>query len=153
MKISAAEEYGLRCLLQLARRPHGQLVTGREIAQNEALTPEYVEKILHRMTKAGLVRGLRGVKGGYVLARPAGEITVGEALRAADGRMIAGMCDRFSGADDRCVHLTDCGLRSVWVALDRQIYGFLNKLPLAALLQQEGEVRIQIQTSKAAQAS
>ena len=153
MKISSGEEYGLRCLLQLARRPLGQPVTGREIAQNESLTPEYVEKILNRMIKAGLVRGLRGVKGGYMLARSASEITVGEALRAADGRMIAGMCDRFSGTDDRCVHLTDCGLRSVWVALDRQIYGFLNHLPLAALLQQEGEVRIQIQTSKAPRAS
>ena len=153
MKISSGEEYGLRCLLQLARRPQGQPVTGREVAQNESLTPEYVEKILNRMIKAGLVRGLRGVKGGYLLARPASEITVGEALRAADGRMIAGMCDRFSGSDDRCVHLTDCGLRSVWVALDRQIYGFLNHLPLAALLQQEGEVRIQIQTSKAPRAS
>lgn len=153
MKISAAEEYSLRCLLQLARRPAGQSVTGREIAQAEALTPEYAEKILNRMKKAGLVHSIRGVKGGYVLARPAGEISVGEALRAADGRMIAGMCDRFRGGDDRCVHLPDCGLRSVWVALDRQLFGVLNRMPLSALLQQEGEVRVQIQTSREAQAS
>ncbi len=150
MKISAAEEYGVRCLLQLAKVSHSRPVAGREIARAEGLTPEYVEKILSRMTRGGLVRGVRGVKGGYVLARPASEITVGEALRAADGRMIAGLCDRFRGSDDRCVHHSDCGLRSVWVALDRQIFGFLNKMPLTVLLQQEGEVRIQIQTARAA---
>lgn len=140
----------MRCLLDLARRSRARPVAGREIAKAEGLTPEYVEKILSRMTRAGLVRSVRGVKGGYTLARPPEQITVGEALRAADGRMIAGLCDRFRGADHRCVHHSDCGLRSVWVALDRQIFGFLNKMPLNILLQQEGEVRIQIQTARAA---
>lgn len=153
MRISAAEEYGLRCLLQLARRPPGQLVTGREIARGEALSLEYVEKLLARMSRAGLVRSLRGVKGGYVLARPAGEITVGEVFRGADGTLTDGLCDRFTGHEDRCVHDADCGVRPVFVALEEQIAAFLNRMPLTSLLHREGEVRIQIQTLRGARAS
>lgn len=149
MKISAAEEYALRCLLQLARWPAATPVAGREIAQAEGMTVEYAEKVLNRLTKAGLVKSARGAKGGYSLTRTASQISVGDALRAADGRMVAGLCERFKGSDDRCTHMSDCGLRSVWVALDRQIFGFLNNLTLADLLRQEGEVRGQIKVTLA----
>ena len=71
MKITAQEEYGLRCLLQLARMPQGQIVSVKEIADKEGLSGANVEKLLRLLSHAGLVHSVRGIKGGYVLNRPA----------------------------------------------------------------------------------
>ena len=82
MKISAVEEYGLRCLLQLARTASEQpLVSAEEIAIREGLSVAYVEKILSQLRKAGLVKSVRGMYGGYQLARPADDIRVGDLVR------------------------------------------------------------------------
>ncbi|MGB9605411.1 MAG: Rrf2 family transcriptional regulator, partial [Bryobacteraceae bacterium] len=86
MKISAQEEYGLRCLLQLGRRP-GEMLTIRDIAQAEGLSREYVAKLMRLLRRAGLVRSVRGQAGGYVLPRPLEKITVAEALEALGGRL------------------------------------------------------------------
>src|SRR2546425_11812681 len=69
MRFTAQEEYGLRCLLQIAREPAGSL-TIPEIAEREALTSAYVAKLMSVLRKAGLVKSTRGQKGGYRLACP-----------------------------------------------------------------------------------
>ena len=98
MKISAQEEYGLRCLLQLARSPVGQIVTVKEIAQKEALSSAYVEKLMRLLAKADLVHSLRGLKGGYVLNRSADHISLGEVVRALGLIPSTGhICQQFTG--------------------------------------------------------
>ncbi|MBI3087349.1 MAG: Rrf2 family transcriptional regulator, partial [Candidatus Omnitrophica bacterium] len=122
MKISAQEEYGLRCLLQLARSPQGQVMTVKEIAQKEALSGAYVEKLLRMLAKAGLVHSLRGIKGGYVLNRPASHVTLGEVVRAL-GQVPSTdhICHQFTGTQVECVHFSNCGIRSVWSGLTTYI--------------------------------
>ena len=75
MKITSQEEYGLRCLLQLARTPQGQIVSVKEIGIKEGLSSAYVEKLLRILSKTGLVHSVRGLKGGYVLNRPPSAVT------------------------------------------------------------------------------
>ena len=72
MKITAQEEYGLRCILQLASMPAEEPLAGSEIARREGLSYPYVEKLLWTLKKAGLTRSHRGVKGGYVLVQACG---------------------------------------------------------------------------------
>ena len=67
MKISALEEYGLRCLVHLARRDQDAPVSAREVAAAEGLTVEYVTQLLVRLRRAGLVRSVRGSRGGFLL--------------------------------------------------------------------------------------
>ena len=138
MKITAQEEYGLRCLLQLARFPHGQVVSVKEIAAKEALSTAYVEKLLRIVSRAGLVHSVRGLKGGYVLNRPAASIMLGEVVRALGTVETTNhICSVFTGTQEACVHFSDCGIRSVWSGLTTYIQSFLDQTPLASLLGKE----------------
>lgn len=76
MRITTWAEYGVICALHLAKRDEEVPVTGRELSAREGLPADYVEQILLRLRRAGIVYSTRGAKGGYELARPAGEITV-----------------------------------------------------------------------------
>ncbi len=79
MHLLAIEEYGLRCLLQVAFHDPSRPMTAQEIARAEGLGPEYVAKIMRTLRMRGLVVSTRGAAGGYRLARPADQIGVWEA--------------------------------------------------------------------------
>ncbi len=141
MKISAQEEYGLRCLLQLARTPQGQIVTVKEIAKQEGLSTAYVEKLLRLLAKAGLAHSIRGIKGGYVLNRSPQQISLGEVVRALGQVLDTGhICHQFTGTQDACVHFSNCGIRSVWSGLTTYIQNFLDHTMLGSLLGDEYDV-------------
>ncbi|MHB1460410.1 MAG: RrF2 family transcriptional regulator [Armatimonadota bacterium] len=116
MKITAQEEYGLRCLMNLARRVPGQTVNAREISEGEGLSVAYVEKILHQLTRSGLTESVRGASGGYRLKRMNDAITLRQALDALGGVInTMDVCDQFTGSHEVCVHQhAGCGIRSVW---------------------------------------
>ena len=138
MKISAQEEYGLRCLLQLARSERDQVVSVKEIASKEGLSQAYVEKLLRLLSKSGLVHSVRGVKGGYVLNRPASSMTLGEVVRALGTVQTTNhICSHFTGNQSVCVHFNDCGIRSIWSGLTTYIQSFLDKTTLDSLLERE----------------
>ncbi len=138
MKITSQEEYGLRCLLQLARVPRGELVSVKEIATKEGLSSAYVEKLLRLLSRVGLVHSMRGIKGGYVLNRPAASITLGEVVRALGKvQTTEHICQQFTGNQSTCVHFDDCGIRSVWSGLTGYIQSFLDQTTLASLLENE----------------
>ncbi len=138
MKITSQEEYGLRCLLQLARTPQGQIVSVKEIAGKEGLSSAYVEKLLRVLGKAGLVHSVRGIKGGYVLNRSASSVTLGEVVRALGTVQTTNhICTSFTGNQDACVHFSDCGIRSVWSGLTTYIQNFMDQTTLASLLENE----------------
>jgi Rrf2 family protein len=134
MKISAQEEYGLRCLLQLAGAPPGRTMTVKEIALKERLSSAYVEKLLRVLARAGLVHSFRGIKGGYALNRPASQITLGEVVRALGHVPTTNhICHQFTGQQDVCVHFSNCGIRSVWSDLTNYIQNFLDHVTLDGL--------------------
>lgn len=141
MKVTAMQEYGLRCMLQLSIHGPKTPMTVRDIAGRERLTPVYVEKLLVTLRRAGLVRSLRGVNGGYALNKPAAQISVAAVL-AALGQVDLGkdMCGRFTGTAKKCVHTGNCGIRPVWGNLTRFIFGFLSRLTLEQLSRREGDV-------------
>ncbi len=135
MKVSALEEYGLRCLVRLARggAEPGRATTlsTRQIAEREGLGIEYAAQILSALRRAGLAASVRGVNGGFHLARPAAEISVGEMFRALDGPFADAICDSFTGRLETCANAGDCDLAPVWEELSRRVYGFLDGVTLA----------------------
>src|SRR5918998_6680288 len=84
MKVSAQEEYGLRCLVQLARLGEGEFLTLPQIAEREGMSQANAGKVLWLLSKAGLVSSIRGTKGGYMLARPAAEVRLSEVIQVLD---------------------------------------------------------------------
>ena len=138
MKITAQEEYGLRCLLQLARSAPDQIVSVKEIAEKEGLSSAYVEKLLRVLGKSGLVHSVRGINGGYVLNRDASAIMLGEVVRALGMVPTTDhICHQFTGNASTCVHFNNCGIRSVWSGLTGYIQSFLDNTPLSSLLDSE----------------
>ena len=141
MILSSLQEYGVRCLLQLAKQPFGHPMAVREVAEAEGLSSDYVEKILSHLRSEGFTTSVRGANGGYLLAQPATKITLAEALRALGGFLYGkGFCNRFPGLKDECNHLTNCGIRPVWAFITREIYRVLSHATLADFLNEEAVV-------------
>jgi Rrf2 family iron-sulfur cluster assembly transcriptional regulator len=141
MKITALEEYGLRCLVVMAGKPDGESVTVAEIADGEGLTVPYVGKLMAALRQAGFVESVRGRGGGYVLARPAAEISVEEILNAlGEPLFTTEYCDTHPGALSVCAHQGDCSIRSVWQTLGEIIHRVLRGTSLADLCMQEARL-------------
>jgi len=141
MKITAQEEYGLRCLLQLARADHEGALTVGEIARREGISGAYAEKLLRLLSKAGLTQSVRGTRGGYSLSKPLSEVTLGNVVRAL-GKVptMTEICERYTGNRPSCIHVDNCGIRSVWDGLTQYIQRFLDQTPLSLLIRTEAEV-------------
>ncbi|MFN0084603.1 MAG: RrF2 family transcriptional regulator [Blastocatellia bacterium] len=152
MKITAQEEYGLRCILQLAREEKSGTLLVRDIAEREGLSVAYVEKILWTLGRSGLVESVRGPKGGFRLTRPCGEITLGEVMRVLGGiQSEEEICSQFTGNHDECVHHDGCELKPVWAGITDLINSMFDKVPLATLLNGTLDVRfVQISGGAAA---
>ena len=143
MKITAQEEYGLRCLLRLARGDADQPLTIPEIAAAERLSAPNVAKLLSVLRQAGLIESVRGCAGGYRLAHPPAEVRLGAVLLALGEPLFDGdYCDRHAGPDAEgpCVHHDGCTLRALWGTLEGWIRRTLNQITLADLLQSEGRI-------------
>ena len=144
MKVSSQEEYGLRCMLQLARRERdGQVhpLTLAEVARDEGLTVAYVAKLVRRLRRAGLVKSVLGRSGGYTLARPAAEISILEVLGALGGKLYTSdYCRRFSGERATCTHMGDCSIRSLWGVVEGLLDRVLGATMLKDLLGSEKRV-------------
>jgi len=138
LKITALEEYGLRCVLRLAMAPGGEPVTVGEIAEREGLTVPYVGKMMAVLRQSGLVESVRGRSGGYVLTRPAAGISVEEVLGALGEPLFSSSyCESHPGALNVCSHTGNCSIRSVWQVLGDMIHRVLQNTTLADLCMQE----------------
>jgi Rrf2 family protein len=142
MRWSSQEEYGLRCLLQVALlEVRGPAQIG-EIASREGMSDEYVAKLLRVLRQAGLVTSVRGAGGGYRLARPSAEITVRDALTALGGPLVdPRFCDAHAGKVGTCVHSTGCAIRGLWRWLGVAFENVLGSVSLADLTRGEVFVR------------
>lgn len=141
MKISAQEEYGLRCLLQLARAETlGESLTLSQIARREGISGANAGKLMWILSKAGLVQSQRGTKGGYRLAMPANEIRLNQVIRVLDGERTDSHCKSYTGVLDTCVHTGDCGIRPVIVELHQIVDNALAEITLSQLLGSERNV-------------
>jgi Rrf2 family protein len=141
MKISAQEEYGLRCLLQLARADSlGESLTLAQIARREGISVANAGKLMWILNKAGFVQSQRGTKGGYRLSRPASVIHLNEVISVLDDESVETHCKSYSGVLDSCVHTGDCGIRPVIVELHQIVDKALGEITLSQLLGTEKTV-------------
>lgn len=96
MKLSTKGRYGLRAMIDLARYSEEEPVSIGSIAMRQGISERYLEQLVAKMKKAGLVKSIRGASGGYVLAKDSSEISVGDILRALEGSLEPGqMCSFF----------------------------------------------------------
>ena len=138
MRMSAIEEYGLRCLLVLARQGIDGQMSIPDIAQAEGLSVPYTSKLLSVMRQAGLVNAVRGRKGGFCISRHPEEVNLLEVLTALGGPLLdPDHCTKRTGQLKQCVHTDQCSVHDILGSLARQIAGFLANKTLAELVQSE----------------
>jgi Rrf2 family protein len=141
MKLSAQEEYGLRCLLQLAKAQMEDVsLTLSQIAGQEGISSANAGKLMWILTKAGLVHSTRGTKGGYVLARRAADIRLNQVIRVLEGEPAESHCKSYAGVLEACIHTGDCGIRPVIVELHQIVDNALAEITLSQLLGTEANV-------------
>ena len=138
MKLSAPEEYGFRCVLQLAREGDAAL-TLPGLAKREGMTLANVGKIMGILKRGRLVESVRGRQGGYRLARPSDRISVADVLVAMTGGVYrAGFCGRERRRRGKtCVHSGDCSIRSLWAIIDRVLRRVLEQTTVRDLVRSE----------------
>jgi Rrf2 family protein len=150
VRITTQAEYGLICALHLARRLDEGPVTGREIAAQERLPGDYVEQIMLKLRRSGIVKSTRGAHGGYTLARRADEISVHDVISAAEHSTFEVHCTSHPVEEARCSSSHECSIRPVWLLLQRQIDDVLQGVRLSDLLLQESQVRERVGLSEPA---
>ncbi|HXE58971.1 MAG TPA: Rrf2 family transcriptional regulator [Gemmatimonadales bacterium] len=143
MRVTTWTEYSLIITIHLARRREAGLgpVSARELAEVERLPADYVEQILLRLRRAGLVESVRGARGGYSLARDPGVISVRDVMAASEHQTFEMNCATHPVDAERCRPSASCSIRPVWVALQRRVDTFLASVSLADLMKQEPEVQ------------
>ena len=139
MKFSAQEEYGLRCLLRIAKfYAVGKSLTIPEISRAEGISEHNTGKILRVMRIGGLLESSRGQIGGYTLTRSPGQISVGEILKVLGGRLFDDeFCNTHTGAMDICTNSIDCSVRSLWKMIQDSVDSVVSKMTLKDLMARE----------------
>ena len=135
MRFTTQAEYGLICTLHLARFGAGGPVAAREMAEKEDLPADYTEKILRRLRQAGIVSSVRGVSGGFELARDASEISVKDVIEATEGATFEINCKKHPVGPERCDTTHDCSIRPIWYALRSRIDELLGQMWISDLIE------------------
>lgn len=147
MRISTRGEYGLRALMELGMET-GTALSLRDIAERQHISLDYLEQIVPALKTAGLIKARRGATGGYLLAKPAEEITVFDALVALEGPLDPMMClsagvpaDALPlskpDKDNSCLASGNCAVQEVWREMRDAMEEVLKRLTLAELLERQ----------------
>jgi len=126
MRTTAKADYAVRAAVELAAA--GDLLTAEQIAQAQSIPVNFLENILRDLRRAGIVESRRGQAGGYVLARPADEVSIADVIRAVEGPLadVRGQAPEaleYPGTAEK--------LRDVWIALRASIRAVLEQVSLA----------------------
>lgn len=140
MKLSTKGRYGLRALIDLAVYSEESAVSISSIAAREQISESYLEQLVAKLRKAGLVTSIRGAGGGYKLARPAQEISVGDILRALEGNLEAVKCAGLD-AEKGCEEADFCVTKCVWQKINESITQAVDEIKLSQLVEESKAVK------------
>jgi Rrf2 family protein len=143
VKLSTRGDYAVRALLELSREAEQRPIPLGELSSRTAIPPKYLEQILMRLRSARIVDARRGAAGGYLLARPAEAITVGEVVRTMEGPLAPTLCaSRTQHAPCpayRCPTEEGCVMRDLWLEVRDAIAGILDRTTFADLARRDLE--------------
>lgn len=132
MKISTKGKYGLRAMIDLAQYSEQEAVSISSIAQRQNISESYLEQLVAKLKKAGLVISIRGAAGGYRLARPASDISVGDVLRALEGDVRAVICT--AQTEEGCEGEELCVTKYVWQRINESIEKTVDEMMIDQLV-------------------
>ena len=135
MKISTRGRYALRLMLDLALNDKDQYITIKSISEHQEISGKYLEQIISVLSRAGYVKSVRGAQGGYKLAKPPEEYTVGMILRLIEGNLAPVAC--MEDAPNQCPRCGQCATLSVWQKIDEAVSNVVDNITLADLVAEQ----------------
>lgn len=145
MKISTKGRYGLRAVLDIAMHADSEAVALSSIAARQHISISYLEQLISKLKKAGIVNSIRGAQGGYVLARNADEISVGDILRCLEGNLNPVECSEILGGS--CAGSDVCVTKFVWKRISDSINQAVDGLMLSELVAEGKQLSVEKGTS------
>ena len=134
MKLSTKGRYGLRALVDLAVYSEERPVSISEIAKRQDISIRYLEQLLAKLKKAGIIKSIRGAQGGYLMAKNAEEVSVGDILRILEGDLVLVECTELTGAQKACIGSQYCVTKSVWKKINDSIEQTVDSILLKELV-------------------
>lgn len=138
MKFSTQTRYALRLMLDLASAGEDEYVSLRDVAARQEISAKYLEQIVRKLTRAGLLESSRGWQGGYRLARDASEITPGDVVRAIEGRLSVVAC--LKDDSNPCPRAATCRTLDFWDGLRHVMNAYLDGTTLKAMVDKSGDI-------------
>ncbi len=135
MKLSTKGRYGLRAMIDMARYSEKEPVSINHVAARQGISEGYLEQIVSLLKKEGLVKSIRGAGGGYVLAKKADEISVGDILRALEGSLEPVRCAAYY-SEDGCTASDGCVTKYVWQKINDSINRTVDEISLEELVKE-----------------
>ncbi|MDA8140346.1 MAG: Rrf2 family transcriptional regulator [Desulfobacteraceae bacterium] len=131
MKLSTRSRYSVRILLELARNTGTQPVQVSEISRRQKIPPKYVEQLIRTLKSSRLILSSRGPKGGYTLAKPAKEISLGDIVRIFEGQADLVEC---VDSPDKCDMAGTCPVRAAWTQANAALFEKLDAISINDLV-------------------
>ncbi len=131
MMISTKGRYAFRIMLDLAQHQDEGYISLKEIAERQKVSIKYLEAIASRLSKDELITAHHGKHGGYQLSRSPADISAGEILKSAEGKLAPVAC---AGTEVGCANMTECLTYPLWKNLDECIYRYLDSVSLEDVL-------------------
>ena len=145
MKVSAKDEYACFAVLELALNyDPDSPIRVQQIAERQSIPVKFLFQIMQVLKRVDLVRSKRGTEGGYVLARPPAEITVGDVIRSVSGPFVQLTCLESGDFEDACERETTCQFKPIWAEVDGAIASVLDRVTFADLVQQVRQREAQV---------
>ena len=140
MKLSTKGRYGLRALIDLAKYSEIEPVSISSIAARQGISERYLEQLMALLKKSGLVKSIRGASGGYTLAKPANDISVGDVLRALEGNLEPVDCPAFT-QHEGCESAGGCVTKYVWKRINESINQTVNEMKISELVEESKQLK------------
>jgi len=131
MKLSTRTRYGIRAILELAQNYGNGPLQLRVIAKDQGVSVKYLEQLMAMLKSAGIVRSVRGSKGGYILATTPDRIRLSECFECLEGSVITTECVED---ENFCERTNDCIARQVWTEVQEAVIGVLESITLQDLV-------------------
>lgn len=139
MKLSTKGRYGLRALIDLARFSEIEPVSITSISARQGISERYLEQLMSKLKKAGIVKSIRGAGGGYVLAKEQKDISVGDVLRALEGKLEPVECSGFQETEG-CEAAGGCVTKYVWQKINESINRTVDDMKLDQLVSESKKI-------------
>lgn len=141
MKFTTKTEYGLVCLIYMAKNASGQVVPIKDIIRTENFSPTYLEKILQKLKAANIVVSHQGKDGGYALAKHPSQITLKEIIEALEGETFEVYCQPETRKEIVCNHFGLCALGPIWTKTKDLLDRFYGSLTLESMVNPEKQLQ------------